>query len=389
MKAVLFCHSLTSDFGHGAAHSLRGVVGELQAAGHAVDVYEPEEGWSRRSLLADQGQAALVAFATRFPALRSRRYRPGEPNLERALTGADVVLVDEWTDPALVAAIGAHRATRGTYRLLFHDGHHRPLADRPGWAALELHCYDAALVGDAALAETYARRERSLHAVHIWPAAADLRVLDRRDRSAGFEPAPLSDLVWVGDFPDHDEEVLEELLLQPIRDLNLRATIYGTRYPAWARLALERAGADYRGYLPDHAVPWALVRARVTIALPRRGRALNAEGDVATAETAAAAVAVAVAAPPTRPFAALACGVPVVSAAPEDPEGLFEPGRDVLPARTGREMAAGIAALLKDAAKARALATQGRATVLGRHTCAHRIAALLEILRALDVREAA
>jgi spore maturation protein CgeB len=378
MKIVVFCHSLTSDWGHGAAHTLRGVVGELQAGGHAVDVYEPEEGWSRRCLLADQGQAALVAFATRFPALRSRRYRPGEPNLERALAGADVVLVDEWTDPALVAAIGAHRATRGTYRLVFHDGHHRPLADRPGWDALELHCYDAALVGDAALADAYARGARRPHGVHVWPAAADLRVLDRRDRSAGFEPPPLSDLVWVGDFNDHEEEVLEEFLLHPIRNLNLRATIYGVRYPARARMALERAGADYRGYLPDHAVPWALVRARLTIALPRRARAIGRDGEGGDAI-----------APPSRPFAALACGVPVVSASPEPPDALFEPGRDFLPARSGREMAAQLGALLADAAKARTLATQGRASVLARHTCAHRVAALVDILRGLAVREAA
>ena len=218
-------------------------------------------------------------------------------------------------------------------------------------------------MGDEALAGAYARRARRPHGVHLWPGAADLRVLDRRDRSAGFEPPPLSDLVWVGDFNDHAEEVLEEFLLHPIRTLNLRATIYGVRYPARARMAIERAGADYRGYLPDHAVPWALVRARVTLALPRR------------------------AAPASPPFAALACGVPVVSAAPDD--ALFEPGRDFLAARSGREMAAQISALLGDAAKARAIATQGRAAVLARHTCAHRVAALLEILRGLDVREAA
>jgi spore maturation protein CgeB len=371
MKLVIFCHSLTSDWGHAAAHAIRGAVGELQAGGHAVDVYEPEDGWSRKSLLADQGQAALVAFATRFPALRSRRYRPGEPNLDRALAGADAVIVDEWTDPALIAAIGAHRATRGTYRLLFHDGHHRPLSDRPAWDALELACYDAALVGDGALADAYARRIHRVHGVHLWPDAADLRVLDRRDRSAGFEPPPISDLVWIGDYHEHDEDVLDEFLVHPIRQLGLRATIYGIRYPARARLALERAGADYRGYLPDHAVPWALVRARETLALPRR-----ADADGLTPR-------------PSRPFAALACGVPVVSAVPDDADALFEPGRDFLTARTGREMAAQIAALLADAAKARALATQGRAAVLAHHTCAHRVAALVEVLRALDVREAA
>ena len=39
--------------------------------------------------------------------------------------GADVVLVHEWTDPELVAAIGRRRQRGGRFTLLFHDTHHR------------------------------------------------------------------------------------------------------------------------------------------------------------------------------------------------------------------------------------------------------------------------
>ena len=371
MKLVVFCHSLMSDWGHGAAPFLRGVVCELQAAGHAVDVYEPEDGWSRRNLLLDQGQAALVGFASRFPTLRSRRYRPGEPNLDRALAGAEVVLVDEWTDPTLVAAIGAHHAARGGYRLLHHDGHHRVLSDRPGWEAVELGGYDAVLVASRALADAYAGRA-SVRRVYTWHEAADLRVVSRGARSAILARPEVSDLVWIGDGSDHDEDGLVELLVGPIRNLGLRATIYGVRHPTRVRIALERAGADLPGYLPSHAVPAALARARLTVQLPRRGAANEPGG-----------------APAIRPFTALACGVPLVSAARDDAEHLLEPGRDFLIARTGREMAAQIAALLADPARARALAAHGRDTVLARHTCGHRVAELFAILRDLDVREAA
>jgi spore maturation protein CgeB len=368
MRVVIFCHSLTSDWGHAGAHFVRGVVGELQACGHSVDVYEPEDGWSRKNLLADQGQAAVVAFATRFPTLRSRRYRPGEPNLERALGGADVVLVNEWTDPALVAAIGAHHAAHGHYRLLFHDAHHRTLADRPGWDSLTFAGYDAALVSNRALSEVYARR---LGRVYLWPEAADLRVVDRRERGLAESASRQPELVWIGDYCDHDEDALDELLLSPIRNLGLRATIYGVRYPLRARVALERAGADLRGYLPDHAVPAVLARARVTIQLPRRADAGAPGGRAAP------------------PFEALACGMPLVSGARDDVGDVLEPGRDFLIARTGREMAAQISALLSDPARARALAEHGRATVRARHTCAHRVAELLAILREIAVREAA
>ena len=45
-KLVLFCHSLRSDWNHGNAHFLRGVLRECQRRGIAVAGYEPAEGWS-------------------------------------------------------------------------------------------------------------------------------------------------------------------------------------------------------------------------------------------------------------------------------------------------------------------------------------------------------
>ena len=53
MKIALFYHSLISDWNHGNAHFLRGVVRELLALGHTVEVYEPASGWSLQNLLWD------------------------------------------------------------------------------------------------------------------------------------------------------------------------------------------------------------------------------------------------------------------------------------------------------------------------------------------------
>ena len=55
MRVVLFVHSLVSDWNHGNAHFLRGVVAELDARGHDVRVLEPHDGWSRANLVADHG----------------------------------------------------------------------------------------------------------------------------------------------------------------------------------------------------------------------------------------------------------------------------------------------------------------------------------------------
>ena len=42
---------------------------------------------------------------------------------------ADLVIVHEWNDPALAAALGRTRRGGGRFRLLFHDTHHRAVSD--------------------------------------------------------------------------------------------------------------------------------------------------------------------------------------------------------------------------------------------------------------------
>ena len=72
MQIVMFYHSLVSDWNHGNAHFLRGVVTELMARGHAVTVYEPRDGWSATNLLAEEwGQAAIAGFKRAYPHLGS------------------------------------------------------------------------------------------------------------------------------------------------------------------------------------------------------------------------------------------------------------------------------------------------------------------------------
>jgi|GEM_PF-6186652 hypothetical protein len=46
MQIVMFYHSLLSDWNHGNAHFLRGVVSELQSRGHSIDVYESQDAWT-------------------------------------------------------------------------------------------------------------------------------------------------------------------------------------------------------------------------------------------------------------------------------------------------------------------------------------------------------
>ncbi|QQP91059.1 glycosyltransferase [Skermanella sp. TT6] len=361
MRFVYFTHSLVSDWNHGNAHFLRGVIRELTARGHQVQVFEPRNGWSLQNLIADQGAEAVARFAAVFPGFGSTSYDPVTLDLDRALDGADVVIVHEWNDHGLVADIGRRRAAGGRFQLLFHDTHHRSVTDPKAMAAYDLTAYDGVLAYGAVIREIYLKMGWGRRA-WTWHEAAD---------TALFRPLPgrprEGDLVWIGNWGDGERSVeLGEFLLLPIRQLKLKARIHGVRYPADAKAAIALAGAEYAGYLPNHEAPEAFARFPVTVHVPRRPYVETLRGI-----------------PTIRPFEALACGIPLVCSPWDDAEGLFRPGSDYLIARDGTEMTKHLRDILNDLDLAASLARSGYETVQSRHTCGHRVDELLEICRGL------
>ena len=368
MKIVMFYHSLLSDWNHGNAHFLRGVVADLKSRGHAVTVYEPADSWSLANLLADEGEAALQrGFRDPYPGLDSTRYDAATLDLDAALADADLVLVHEWNDPALVAAIGRHKRRGGRYPLLFHDTHHRAVSAPREMARFDLSAYDGALVFGEVLRDVYATNRWAAR-TWTWHEAADPRVfhpLAPDVAATRYDGA--GDLVWVGNWGDGERTAeLHEFLIDPVKQLGLTATVHGVRYPDSARKALADAGIRYGGYLPNALAPAAFARHKVTVHVPRRPYATALKGI-----------------PTIRVFEALACGIPLVSAPWDDAEHLFTPGRDFAVARDGAEMADHLAALVADEPSRRALADHGLSTVLARHTCARRVEELLGVADSL------
>ena len=362
MRFVMFCHSLISDWNHGNAHFLRGIVGELQRRGHVVDVYEPRDGWSAENLRRDHGEVALTWFSRAYPAMVSHRYEPGALDLDRVVAGADAVLVHEWNDPELVGALGrlALQRAGSSPRFLFHDTHHRAVSDPDSLARLQLDGYDAVLAFGGALRDLYRARGWGKR-VFVWHEAADTRQFYPRPVPA----APEADLVWIGNWGDDERTAeLEEFLLGPVRALGLRARVYGVRYPPDALAALARAGISYGGWLPNFEVPQVFARHRMTVHVPRRPYVEQLPGI-----------------PTIRPFEAMACGIPLCSAPWSDREGLFVAGRDYLLARDGQDMTRRLRELLDDPPRARALAESGLRRVRQAHTCGHRVDELFSILK--------
>jgi spore maturation protein CgeB len=358
MKFVFFYHSLVSDWNHGNAHFLRGVVTELLARGHQVVVYEPDDGWSRRNLVAREGESALDGFTMAYPHLRSTTYSLDGLDLDAVLDAADVVLVHEWSSPTLVARIGEHRARTGRYALLFHDTHHRSVTAPDEVRAFRLEAYDGVLAFGEVIRQRYLRLGWSQQAF-TWHEAADTTVFHPRRSDE-----PLRDVVWIGNWGDDERtDELMEFLVEPVSALSLSATAYGVRYPPPIVAELHGRGLEYRGWLPNHEAPRAFAEHRVTVHVPRRPYVQSLPG-----------------VPTIRVFEALACGIPLVSAPWSDDEGLFRPGQDFLVATNGAQMRRHLHALLHDHEHAAALAQAGLETIRARHTCRHRVDELLDIL---------
>lgn len=363
MRIKLFYHSLISDWNHGNAHFLRGVVTELQQRGHGVTVFEPVDNWSLQNLVAEHGQAPIAGFAAAYPQLQSRFYRLETLKLDQALADADLVIVHEWNDQELVRRIAAHRKRNGHYRLLFHDTHHRSLTDSAGIAAYQLADYDGVLAFGRVVRDYYLRQGWAQRA-WVWHEAADPHV---------FYPRPhierAGDLVWVGNWGDEERSAqLHEFLFEPVRRLGLQAEIYGVRYPQEALDALKSAGIVYKGWLPNYRAPEVFARFGVTVHIPRQPYVRLLPGI-----------------PTIRIFEALACGIPLVCSPWHDVEGLFTPGKDYLVAHNGDEMVAHLRLLLSEPAAAQELAAHGLRTLRARHTCAHRVIELFNICEELGI----
>ncbi len=361
MKITMFYHTLVSDWNHGNAHFLRGVATELLQRGHEVAIFEPADSWSRLKLVEHFGTDPIDRFHEAYPGLESNLYDPAHFDPDSVVRDADLVIVHEWNPAHLVARLGMLRR-RHDFTLLFHDTHHRMVTEPAAMAAYDLSGYDGVLAFGEVLRRLYLDRGLAKR-VWTWHEAADTRLFHPRPDL----PRDGGDLVWIGNWGDNERAVeLHEFLIEPVRRLGLQACVYGVRYPDQALRALRSAGIEYKGWLPNFQVPMVFARYQVTVHVPRRAYVEALPGI-----------------PTIRPFEALACGIPLITAPWVDREKLFMPGRDFLVAANGSEMEEHLDRLLGNPQQAEDIADHGLETIRRRHTCAHRVSELLNIHREL------
>ena len=363
MNITMFYHSLLSDWNHGNAHFLRGIVTELLKRGHDVKVYEPLNGWSYSNMTSEYGDEINEDFHRYYPKLETNFYNLQSADLEAILSNSDLVIVHEWSEHELVKRVGEYKDIFN-YKLLFHDTHHRVITDKESMSNYDLSNYDGVLAFGNVIRDIYLDEKRTEKA-WTWHEAADTRIFYPRPNgtSAG-------DLVWIGNWGD-DERTAElyEFLINPVKELKLKAKVYGVRYPDHAIKALADAGIEYGGWLPNYKAPEVFAQYKVTVHVPRKPYVEILRGI-----------------PTIRPFEALACGIPLISAPWKDEEKLFR-SDDFLMVNNGEEMKKALTAILKDQRRAEELTVNGRQTINRKHTCIHRVNELEKICKELGIDE--
>ena len=355
MRFVFFVHSLVSCWNHGNAHFLRGIVRELMHLGHHVDVYEPEDSWSLRNLLADQGEAGLSAMRRAYPELHSHTYTRST-DIGALLSRADVVIAHEWNDQWLLETIARARR-ESAFLFLFHDTHHRALSDPGALHGPWMNDCDAILAFGASLAEVY-RRKNWHDQILVWHEAADTSI---------FKPPALDairqGLVFIGNWGDNERNAsLVHYLLRAAQISGSSLDVFGVRYPPSARGTLASHHAHYRGYLPNADVPSTFAHYRATVHIPRSYYVKHLPGI-----------------PTIRVFEALACGIPLLTAPWDDIENLFGTG-SMLCAHSSTEMERLMQAIQHDDALWHEITENGLHLIQTKHSCAIRVAELISFI---------
>ena len=208
---AFFAHSWTSDWNHGNAHFLRGLVHELMNLGHRVRCYEQVNSWSRSNLQAEGwgvGDWALQQFEAKFSHLDVRFYTLDEKFATYAaaeLRDVDVVVVHEWNPPELVNTIASLKDNLG-FVALFHDTHHRAYTQPEEVLKCHLGEFDGVLAFGEAIRRIYVE---GFGVPRAWTfhEAAD---------TAHFQPMSArknTDVIWVGNWGDEERtRELEEFL---------------------------------------------------------------------------------------------------------------------------------------------------------------------------------
>lgn len=346
MRIVVFGLTISSSWGNGHATLWRGLCRALARRGHAVTFFERDVPYYAGARdLAEVPGGELVLYED-WAAIRRRA--------ERAVAEADVAMVTSFCPDGLDATelvLAAPRALRAFYDLdtpvtlaRLDRGESLTYVGPRG-----LRDFDLVLsyTGGAALE----RLRAQLGARNVVPLYG--HVDPEVHRPVAPRPDFAADLSYLGTYAADRQAALEALFIEPARRRpGRRFLIGGAQYPTdfpWAD------NIFFARHLPPADHPAFFSSCRLTLNVTRRAMAEMGW------------------CPSGRLFEAAACGAAILTDEWDGLDAFFEPGREILVARSA---AGAVAALDLSDAELRAIAAAGRERALAEHTSDRRAVTL-------------
>lgn len=340
--------SISSSWGNGHATTYRGLVRELAKAGHRVEFLERDVEWYRDNRDAPDPEGATLHLYDSLDALRERH--------GSTVREADVVIVGSYVPDGVAVAEWVLEHARGLKA--FYD------IDTPvtlqKLARGDFEYLTPALVPrfDLYLSFTGGPTLQRIEEVLGSKAARHLPCGVDLDRYQPISVERRYDLGYLGTYSEDRQPTLDALLLEPARNLpGCRFMVGGPSYPddAWP----TNVDRVFHVSPPEH--PRFYCAQRLTLNVTR--------GDMRAAGFS----------PSVRLFEAAACAVPVISDVWDGIDRYFEPGREILLARSSDDVIQALRSLPDE--EILAIGQRARERVLRSHSAAARAADLLSYLR--------
>jgi spore maturation protein CgeB len=344
LRIVILGLSITSSWGNGHATTYRGLVRELSARGHDILFLERDVPWYASNRDLPRPQHGTTALYSDLADLKRR--------FSDDVEEADMVIVGSYVPEGAEVGQWVTRMARGL--TAFYD------IDTPVTLAKlargDEEYLTAGLIGEYQLylsftgGPTLRRLEQEFGSPMARPlyCSVDPEIYypDRVDNRW--------DLGYMGTYSDDRQPGLNRLLIEPARSWQEgRFAVAGPQYPKTLR--------------------WPRNVQRIQHLPPRRHRGFyNAQHftlNLTRADMIAAGFS-----PSVRLFEAAACGTPIISDCWDGIETLFQPGAEILIARSSADVLEWIRDMPEE--ERVALGDRARIRVLAEHTAAHRAAEL-------------
>lgn len=351
MKLVIFGLTISSSWGNGHATLWRGLCNSLAALGHEVTFFEQDVPYYANHRDLESSKNYNVVLYPNWQSIRGAA--------EAAVKRADVALVTSYCPDAQSAAdlICGSAALKVFYDLdtavtldKFRREGRVSYVPREGLSKFDLVL---SYVGGRALTDLKAQLGARKTAPLYGSVDPDL-----------YKPVPTSeryasDLSYLGTYAGDRQGMLQELLLSPAERLpNHKFLIGGAQYPD------DFPWNDNIWFVshvppPEHAAFYS--SSRLTLNVTRGAMAEMGH------------------CPSGRLFEAAACGTPIVSDFWEGLDEFFEPGSELLTAKSAQDV---VEDLTRDSEELQQIGAAARKRVLKEHTAERRSRELMQLLEA-------